>query len=729
MSENDIVITVTLFPGKLTTSEGQTAWGMQTEVVVQVEAARFITQKMAEELQVLPLRLQGQVLLVALVDPGNQSTISSVMQTTGYRIRPVQVDPIRLQETIEKVYAESPQEEYLPLGQLLLRKHLISEFQLNSALEAQQGTGERLGRILVTLGLINRLSLAEVLAEQYHMLFINIRTTKLDPAIIGLLTEDIARSWQCLPIKWIGNRLLVAMVDPSQEKVKQELRSKLQVPLIFAVTSEFDIDWALDAVYRATYLEDSIAGLLYRNPNESAFQTFTDLQLTEALVAIIILAVLAFIFPIQFFILLNAIFGIFYLATTIYRLWLATRSSSESLTIQVTKEEIEALDEADLPIYTVMIPIFHEKKVLGQLIESIQSLNYPKEKLDVKLLFEESDTETLEAARNIHPPGYIEFVIVPDAVPRTKPKALNYGLVAARGLYTVVYDAEDSPDPDQLKQAVLAFRRASKEIVCLQAKLNYYNANQNLLTRWFTIEYSMWFDLVLPGLDSTNVPIPLGGTSNHFYTEKLRQLGGWDPFNVTEDADLGMRMYKRNYRTAILDSTTYEEANSDLWNWIRQRSRWEKGYMQTWLVSMRHPFQLYKSLGLKAFLSFQVTIGGSPLILFINPFYWLITILWFVGKWGIIPNLFPGVVFYMSLFNMVSGNFLFVYLNLLATYRRGYYSLSRYALLTPIYWVFMSFATWRALWQLISQPFYWEKTVHGLHINPQQKSIFRKRGK
>ena len=729
MPEKSIEILVTLFPGELKSQERQEAWGLRSKVSVQLEVARSITRQLAEEWQALPLRLQGQVLLVAFVDPNNQQTVSAVMQTTGYRIRPVQVDLVALKEAIQSVYADIPETDHLPLGQLLLRKKMIREEQLNQALQAQQRTGERLGRILVSMGSINRLSLAEVLAEQYHILFINLRTTKLEPSIVQLLNDDLAREWQCLPIKWIGNRLLVAIVDPSQEKIKQELQIKLGVPLIFAVTSEYDIDWALDSVYRATYLEESIAGLLYRNPNESAFQTFTDSQLLVLLITLLVFIIFAFIIPNQLLIFVNAVFGVIYLATTIYRLWLATRSSSESLTIQVSKEEIDALEDSDLPIYTVMIPIFHEKNVLAQLINSIESLNYPKEKLDVKLLFEESDSETLEAAREIHPPGYIEFLIVPDAVPRTKPKALNYGLVNARGLYTVVYDAEDSPDPDQLKQAVLAFRRASQDIVCLQAKLNYYNANQNLLTRWFTIEYSMWFDLVLPGLDSTNVPIPLGGTSNHFYTEKLRQLGGWDPFNVTEDADLGIRMYKRNYRTAILDSTTYEEANSNLWNWVRQRSRWEKGYMQTWLVSMRHPIQLLKTLGLKAFLSFQVTVGGSPLILFINPLYWIVTFLWFVGKWGIIPNLFPGIIFYMSLVNMLSGNFLFVYMNLLATYRREYYRLSLYALLTPIYWLFMSFATWRAVWQLLSQPFYWEKTIHGLHIEPQRNGVFRKKEK
>jgi cellulose synthase/poly-beta-1,6-N-acetylglucosamine synthase-like glycosyltransferase len=723
MAEREVVIRVLPFSKRPHFTENASIYAMSSEIHVELTMARKITREFAESWQTLPLQMQGKVLLAAFVNTADERGIRALMQATGMRIRPVQVTSADLQQAISAVFTDRDDSDHLPLGQILIHKKLIREDQLEEALESHQRTGERLGKVLVSLGFINRLSLAEVLAEQYHISFINLRTEKLDPNIIRLLDNSSARVWQCLPIKWIGSHLLVAIADPSQEEVKQQVMEKLQVPVIFAVTSEFDIDWALDRVYRATYLEESIAGLLYRNPDESAFQTFTNQQLLMTIALLAAVIVCAILIPRPFFIAFNAFFGIFYLSVTVYRLWLATRSSAESLTIQVTQAEIDAIEDADLPIYTIMIPVFREKEVLKQLIHSVESFNYPKEKLDVKLLFEESDTETIRAAREIHPPGYFEFLVVPDAIPRTKPKALNYGLVSARGTYTVVYDAEDIPDPDQLKRAVLAFRRAAPNVVCLQAKLNYYNANQNLLTRWFTIEYSMWFDLVLPGLDSTNVPIPLGGTSNHFLTEKLRELGAWDPFNVTEDADLGIRMYKRNYRTAIVDSTTYEEANSEIWNWIRQRTRWEKGYMQTWLVSMHHPVQLFQSLGLKAFLSFQITIGGSPLILLINPIYWIITTLWFLGQWKVIPDVFPGPIYYLSMFNMLSGNFLFIYMNLLGTYRRKYYDLSRYALLTPIYWFLMSIAAWRALWQLMTRPFYWEKTVHGLHIDAQKMNV------
>ncbi|MEK7276493.1 MAG: glycosyltransferase family 2 protein, partial [Chloroflexota bacterium] len=342
----------------------------------------------------------------------------------------------------------------------------------------------------------------------------------------------------------------------------------------------------------------------------------------------------------------------------------AYRGANINLTIDVTAEDLTQVADADLPIYTILVPLYQEFEVLPQLVRSIDSMDYPKSKLDVKLLLEENDRQTIDAAVAMRPPSYFEFVIVPDSMPRTKPKACNYGLVSARGTYTVIFDAEDRPDQDQLKKAVVAFRKAPGDVACLQAKLNYFNRNQNLLTRWFTTEYSTWFDLILPGLDNTNAPIPLGGTSNHFYTEKLRELGGWDPYNVTEDADLGIRMFKHGYRTAIIDSTTYEEANSEWRNWIRQRSRWVKGYMQTWLVHMRHPIQLLLSLGINAFASFHLTVGGTPLVFLLNPIYWTITSLWFLQKWDVIPPLFPGPVYVLSAINLIVGNFIFVYLNL-----------------------------------------------------------------
>ena len=301
---------------------------------------------------------------------------------------------------------------------------------------------------------------------------------------------------------------------------------------------------------------------------------------------------------------------------------------------------------------------------------------------------------------------------------------MNYGLAYAKGEYLVVYDAEDVPERDQLKKAVLAFKKSSPQTVCVQAKLNFYNPKQNLLTRVFTAEYSLWFDLILPGLQSINAPIPLGGTSNHFRTEDIKALFGWDAFNVTEDCDLGMRIVKRGLRTAIVDSTTYEEANSGLKNWYRQRSRWIKGYIQTYLVHMRAPRTFAKMSSPAHLLGLQLIVGGKVLSMFINPLMWGITIAYFAFRAQVgetIESFFPDPILYIGLVSFVFGNFLYLYYYMIGCAKRGLYDIIKYAFLVPFYWLGMSIAAWQALYEIMVKPHYWAKTVHGLHLKLEQK--------
>jgi cellulose synthase/poly-beta-1,6-N-acetylglucosamine synthase-like glycosyltransferase len=100
------------------------------------------------------------------------------------------------------------------------------------------------------------------------------------------------------------------------------------------------------------------------------------------------------------------------------------------------------------------------------------------------------------------------------------------------------------------------------------------------LARYFTAEYAGQFDVVLPKLAALGLPLPLGGSSNHFRTVTLREVGGWDPHNVTEDADLGMRLARFGYRSGVVASSTYEEAPADIGRWLGQRTRWFKGWMR-----------------------------------------------------------------------------------------------------------------------------------------------------
>jgi cellulose synthase/poly-beta-1,6-N-acetylglucosamine synthase-like glycosyltransferase len=251
-------------------------------------------------------------------------------------------------------------------------------------------------------------------------------------------------------------------------------------------------------------------------------------------------------------------------------------------------------------------------------------------------------------------------------------------------------------------------------VACLQAKLSYSNVHQNLITRWFTIEYAMWFSLFLPGLVSFDAPLPLGGTSNHFRRGILEAVGGWDPYNVTEDADLGIRLYREGFSVRVLESITFEEANSDFVNWVKQRSRWYKGYLQTWLIHMRHPILLYREMGVGGFTEFNLFVGGTPILAVLNPIFWTLTALWFIGHPAFIRAIFPSLIFYPAIACFSLGNFAIAYLTVINCRMMKQVELLWAALLVPLYWVMMSIAATKALIQLVFAPNFWEKTVHGL---------------
>jgi len=380
---------------------------------------------------------------------------------------------------------------------------------------------------------------------------------------------------------------------------------------------------------------------------------------------------------------------------------------------EVRVSEVEILSHRDWPVYTILLPIYREREIFPQLCRAVEYLDYPKDRLEVILLTEEDDEQMRSVLAQWVPPPWWKVITVPHSLPKTKGKALNFGLAVATGTYLVIYDAEDIPERDQLKKAVIGFERSPANVACLQAKLNYYNPEQNILTEWFTAEYSSWFDLYLPGIDSMSAPIPLGGTSNHFRTSVLKELKGWDPFNVTEDCDLGIRIFRRGYRTRVLDTTTWEEANSDLNNWIKQRSRWVKGYIQTYFVHMRNPLALLHRLGCINFLHFTLIVAGNFFVLCFNPVAWGLSVYWLASSRHLefyLPNLF----FQIVTPPLLIGNVLFVLINVLGVINRKYYRLILAALLSPVYWVLMSVGAWKGLWQYFFRPHYWEKTDHAL---------------
>ena len=518
-----------------------------------------------------------------------------------------------------------------------------------------------------------------------------------------------------LPLRRDGRgNLLVAVADPMDEQLQGILENKFNTKVQLVAASDLDITWMVHKLRGEFYVKEAVFSLMRKDPESSGLTTFTDYQLLFIFIAIGLTFFFLTINFVNSFIFINLAFSFIFLFAIVFKLSIALKGSKFELSEVVTKAEVKAVENNSLPVYTILLPVYKEDKLIRKLIWNLRSLDYPRGKLDVKLLIEEDDDKTLNAVKDLDFPANFETIVVPFHMPKTKPKACNYGLFFCKGVYLTIYDAEDVPDSDQLKKVVCLFRKLPKDYVVLQGALNYFNKNENLLTRMFTLEYSYWFDYMLPGLQSLDVPIPLGGTSNHFKLAKLLELGGWDPFNVTEDADLGVRVFEKKYKVGVVNSTTLEEANNEPFNWIRQRSRWIKGYMQTLLVHMRNPPRLIKKIGWRGFFGFNFFVGFTPITFLLYPLLLGFYIVYLVFDLQTVRILFPDWVLYISIFNFIAGNTLMIYVNMLAVFKRRFYELILFALMNPFYWLMHSIAAYKGLWQLIYKPFYWEKTNHGL---------------
>jgi cellulose synthase/poly-beta-1,6-N-acetylglucosamine synthase-like glycosyltransferase len=373
-----------------------------------------------------------------------------------------------------------------------------------------------------------------------------------------------------------------------------------------------------------------------------------------------------------------------------------------------------------LPIYSVLVPVFRETAILGQLIRALMGIDYPNERLDIKLILEEGDIPMLRAVAQFTLPPHFEIVVVPAGKPQTKPRALSYALQFVRGSLVTIYDAEDIPHSQQLRLAAAAFAAAPSEVACLQASLSFFNPDASWLTRQFAAEYAGLFNLLLPALAERGLPILLGGTSNHFRREALETCGGWDPFNVTEDADLGLRLARLGFRCDVLASETLEEANLELGNWLRQRRRWLKGFLQCWLVHMREPFRLYRELGTEGFWTAQcLTVGVFGSALF-HPFLLAFSI-WSLspGNITMLPNtVFSHLLAGTSVAVLLGGYVVSMAMAAQGLARQGMKKSWRVIASLPCYWLLMSVAAWLAVWDFAIRPFHWHKTRHGFSSAP-----------
>ncbi len=401
----------------------------------------------------------------------------------------------------------------------------------------------------------------------------------------------------------------------------------------------------------------------------------------------------------------HVILSLFFLACVLLRLVACKNARGDN------PLPLLAINPAELPIYTVMIALYQEADIVPQLVRAMLALNWPRSKLQVLFLCEGDDAATLAALRRQGLPQSFDIISVSGYGPRTKPKALNYGLLLSRGAFVVVYDAEDRPHPDQLLEAFQRFQRADEKLGCLQAPLKVANAHESLVARLFAFEYAAHFQSFLPWLAHRGLVLPLGGSSNHFRSDCLTAIGGWDPHNVTEDAELGTRLARLGYRTDMIERATIEDAPTEIGIWFRQRTRWFKGWMQTWLVQMRQPFTLLVQLGILRFVVYHLLAVGMIVSSLLYPvtllFMLSVTLCWLSGS-----DVFARHrdILCIDLINIVMGYLSFHRLGQRALAGKG--MPGRILPWIPLYWLLMSLAAWRALGQLNTRPFLWEKTPH-----------------
>lgn len=448
-------------------------------------------------------------------------------------------------------------------------------------------------------------------------------------------------------------------------------------------------------------------GLFERYPEYSARIVANAWQGTAWGAALVALLIAVTLVPETVYGILHCAFSLFFLACVCLRL-AALRSAMPPSAVQVQPPVAR-----DMPVYSILVALYDEADMVPGLLQALGRIAWPKSKLEIKLVCEADDLATLAAIRACKLPPYIEVVETPPVSPRTKPKALAYTLPITSGEFVVLFDAEDHPHPSQLLEAWQRFRVGGERLACLQAPLEISNRDRSMLSRMFFFEYAALFRGLLPWLARHKLLLPLGGTSNHFRREALERLGGWDPHNVTEDADLGLRLARFGYRAETISLPTLEDAPEDFRTWLPQRTRWFKGWFQTWLVHMRNPPRLARDLGFGSFVIAQILFAGMIVSATAHPF--LIAMVASVlidiatnDPLGIMESVFLP----LDMINIAGSYLSFLVLGwrtLRVAERKGIWKV---VLFMPVYWMMISLAAWRSLWQLWLRPHHWEKTAH-----------------
>ena len=573
------------------------------------------------------------------------------------------------------------------------------------ALHLQRHQNAPLGEILVGEGWASRQDVLEALSVQSGLQLADFTRTEPDRALCEIRPAQFWLDNNVIPWMRLGPLVLVATPRPDRfDPVADALRADghTAVPVL---ASADQIDKALVR----NFAEPLAQAAATRVDQAQSCRTWTARSRLTPIALTLLLCVVIALLP-QFG--LALLFGTTVLTLAMFLVLRLSGLVAYLLSKSDLPEQAKG-ETSRLPCVSIMVPLYKEKEIANALITRLQRLTYPKALLDVVLVLEEQDDVTRAALQHVTLPNWIRVLEVPECGNlTTKPRAMNYALDFCRGEILGVWDAEDAPQPDQIETVVRHFERADEDVACLQGVLDYYNPRTNWRSRCFTIEYSGWFRVVLPGIARLGLVVPLGGTTFFFRRDKLLELGGWDAHNVTEDADLGVRLARAGYRTEIVKTATYEEANFRAWPWVKQRSRWLKGFMVTYLVHMRSPRRLLRDLGVLRFLGVQAFFLGTVGQFLLAPvlwLFWLAFLGWSHPFQAVIPDQILTACVYLFLL-AEAANFLVGALGVAAGNRRF---LIPWAPTMALYYPLGVLAAYKGLWELAVKPFFWDKTQHG----------------
>lgn len=604
--------------------------------------------------------------------------------------------------------AVTPQRSYAAFGRRLIQDGKIAPWQLFHALNKQSDWDATVTEILSAKGWLDTPQALEAHAAHFATQFVNLTATPPDPKLSQLLSPEFCLKYRIIPFATMGDVTILVTSRPDRI---QDVRRHLPAPLqdaVIAVASEDTVTQYLSQTHRRrlTKRAETRTSILQSCRRWDSGNNRRSISLMLLFLAITSLFLLA---P-GFWIAVLTILAIACLSTTFtLKLFALVKSRQRPQ----TRAPDPFLPPQVLPRISVMVPLFHEREIAKALIARLSRLTYPKALLEVILVLEERDELTHKTIAATTLPQWIRVVEVPAGSGlTTKPRALNYALDFCKGDIIGIWDAEDAPAPDQLEHVASHFAQAPADVACLQGILDYYNPYTNWLSRCFTIEYSSWFRVILPGLSRLGFAVPLGGTTLFLRRAAIEDVGGWDAHNVTEDADLGIRLARYGYTTELITTVTQEEANCRLLPWIRQRSRWLKGYMITYLVHMRAPLSLWKEIGPRKFLGLQVVFACSLTHFLLAPVIWLFLLASFGMPHPITPYIGAGGVQILTMFLIFCG-VVDVVIGMVAISGQNRRRLIPWIFTMGIYFTLATLAAYKALFEFAFMPFYWDKTTHG----------------